>query len=275
MKKTNVTLTVLALSGLLALAVVTGCQAPRAGESADVDPPASLEETVAELVEREVTLREAERERAPAVVVASPAPRPAPSPAPAPAPEPETIAVDLVAGTVLDIELGDALSSDTNLAGDPVRARLASPVVADGVVVVRTGAVLTGEVVETIPSKKFGGKSLLTVRFDLIDDGAVTLPIEAFLVVEGRGQKKKDAATIAGAAAGGAVLGRILGNDDKTESTAIGAVVGAAIGTAVAAKNANDPAIVEAGTIVGVALESPVRADVVVEDGSVVAILTP
>ena len=100
----------------------------------------------------------------------------------------------------------------------------------------------------------------------LSDEITLTLPIDTRLTVEGKAQRKRDAATIGGSAAGGAVLGRVLGKDSK--GAALGAVLGAAIGTAVATRNPGDPVVIAAGRRVELNLESAVDVAVAVPDGA-------
>jgi len=184
-----------------------------------------------------------------------------PEPAPEPVPEPvsRSARLTLPASTALVVEIGADLSSETSVAGDAVTAFVLDDVIVDGLVAIPAGSTVLGFVGEVVPQRKLGGQARLTVDFDTLalPDGE-RLPIQAALVAEGKPQKKKDAATIGGAAAGGAILGRILKKDDKTEGTLLGAAVGAAIGTAVASRNAGDPAVVAAGSTVDLVLAAPV-----------------
>jgi hypothetical protein len=189
-------------------------------------------------------------------------------PASAPEPVPQVVMLTLPAATPLEVELRDALSSETSLVGDPVRAVLTRDVLQDGLIALPAGADLVGSVVEAVPQKRIGGQARLAVEFDRVElPSGESVAVLARLDSAGKKQKKKDAVTIGGATAGGAILGHVLGGDDKTQSTLIGAVLGGAIGTAVAAKNQGDPVVLEPGMVSELELESPAHVAVTVPQG--------
>lgn len=240
---------------------------------------ANREETVALREEeldarmREVDARIAELERR---EVRSVAPVPAPETGPPfprrfdrseleTKPAPQVVQLTIPAATPIEVELRDTLSSEVNLAGDPVRATLIRDVLQDGLVVIPAGSDLFGTVIDAVPQKKFGGQARLALEFDRIElASGESVAVRTGLDLAGKKQKKKDAATIGGATAGGAVLGRVLGGDDKTKSTVIGAVLGGAIGTAVAAENRGDPVVLDSGTTLELELEVPTHLSVTV-----------
>lgn len=171
----------------------------------------------------------------------------------------QPVVVTIPSLTRLEIDLADAISSETNLAGDPVTATLAQDVVIDNRVALPAGSELQGVIAQAVPTRSFGGQAQLEISFDrLIATDGRTLPIAAVLDLTGQRQKKKDAATIGGSAAGGAVLGRILNDKDRDAGTAVGAAVGAAIGAIVAANNKVDPVEVPAGTPLVLTLDAAV-----------------
>lgn len=182
---------------------------------------------------------------------------PAAEPAPAPAPEP--VVKTVPAGTALDLEFTDGVSTATSAIGDTFRARVVKDVAFDGIVVVPAGSTVTGTVTDVKGlDKKIGGKARLALSFD-----SLTLPwgesakIQAAWSMEGKSETAKDAATIGGAAAAGAILGRAVAKkDDKKDGTAIGAVVGAAAGTAIAAKTKGEEIELGAGAPISVVLEA-------------------
>jgi hypothetical protein len=181
----------------------------------------------------------------------TPAPTRAPAPAPA-EPEPQYVVVDIPAGTELEVELLDALSSGTNQVGDPVRGQLVYDLVADGVLVAPAGAQLFGSVTEVVPLKKFGGQPSITMAFESIEsEDGTPLPVLASVKQAGKKQAGRDAAKIGGAAAAGAVIGHQVDSDKGKE---IGALIGGAIGTAVAAKTGKEVELA-AGTAIVVVLE--------------------
>jgi uncharacterized protein YcfJ len=175
---------------------------------------------------------------------------------PAPKAAPRSALVELPAGTELEVELLDTLSSGTNRVGDPVRALLVGELVAEGRRVAPAGAAVWGTVTEVVPLKKFGGQPRLAVAFEslAIEDGT-TVPVLASHVEAGAKQAGRDAAKIGGGAAAGAVIGHQVDGDKGKE---IGALIGGAIGTAVAAKTGKEVELA-AGTTIVVALETDVR----------------
>ena len=222
-----------------------------------------LEARLADVEAREAVLDRLERAVSEAEVARQPVPvvePPAIESPPPPEPEPQTVMVKLPAATRLRLEFLEPLSSETSLAGDPVRAMLAEDVVGQGgLVALPAGSTVLGTVTEAVAEKKIGGQARLALRFDKIATPAgYRAAIEASLDASGRPQKKKDAATIGGSAAGGAILGRVLSND-RDKGTVIGGIIGAAIGTAAARANKGDPVLIEAGSRAVVELELPIH----------------
>lgn len=167
-------------------------------------------------------------------------------------PEPHFVTVSVPAGTALEVELLDPLSSGTNQVGDPVRARLVSEVIAGGKRVASAGAELQGTVTEVVPLKKFGGQPSISVAFESLGvEGGESVEIAAWLSQAGKKQAGRDAAKIGGGAAAGAVIGHQVDDDKGAE---IGALVGGAIGTAIAAKTGKEIELA-AGTMMIVVLE--------------------
>jgi len=177
----------------------------------------------------------------------------------APAPAAKMISVTVPAGTALEVELLDSLSSGTNQVGDAVRAKLTSDLTIDGKRVATAGAELYGTVTEVQPLKKFGGQPAIAVAFEELDaDSGETLAIEAWLSEVGKKQGGRDAAKIGGGAVAGAIVGHQVDDDKGSE---IGALVGGAIGTAIAAKTGKEIEV-PAGTMMFVVLEGDASARV-------------
>jgi len=174
-------------------------------------------------------------------------------------PGPSFVTLSLPAGTELEVELLDSLSSGTNQVGDPVRARLAGDLVVEGKRVASAGAGLQGTVTEVVPLKKFGGQPKISVVFESLGvEGGDSVAIVAWLSEAGKKQAGRDAAKIGGGAAAGAVVGHQVDDDKGAE---IGAIVGGAIGTAIAAKTGKEIELA-AGTMMFVVLESDAQARV-------------
>ncbi len=201
------------------------------------------------------------------VVEAEPEPAPSLSPAPLPAPaappEPRTVLVTVPAGTELEVEFLDSLSSEVSRVGDEFRARVARQVLADGRVAVPVGSIVRGTVTEAVSLKKVGGRARLALEFDRLEiPSGDRAEIRVSFADQGKSETKKDAATIGGAAAGGAIVGRLLNRSNKTKGGTIGAILGAAVGTAVAARTEGEEVSIERGTVVGLKLDAPVRLEV-------------
>ncbi|HEX7182117.1 MAG TPA: glycine zipper domain-containing protein [Thermoanaerobaculia bacterium] len=196
--------------------------------------------------EREVEL-EPEREAEP---------EPEPEIEEEPRPEPATVP----AGTVLEVEFLDSVSSQSSRPGDSFRTRIASDIREDGRVVIPRGSEIVGEVTEATPLRKVGGRARLALKFtDLVLPSGQSLPIEASLVEQGRSETGRDAATIGGGAAGGAILGRILNRKDRSKGAIIGAVIGAAAGAVLASRTPGEEVTIPEGTMVNVELNDSVR----------------
>lgn len=169
---------------------------------------------------------------------------------------PRFVLVDVPAGTELEVELLDTLSSGMNQVGDPVRGRLVGDLVAEGRQVAPAGAEVLGTVTEVVPLKKFGGQPMITMVFEsLVTADGGSVPLMASHVAAGKKQAGRDAAKIGGGAAAGAVIGHQV-DDDKGKE--IGALLGGAIGTAVAAKTGKEVELT-AGTTIVIALENDVQ----------------
>ncbi len=262
------------ISGLLVLgllaAVAAGCSGPApqvepatdetgydtpAGDSgsdpaldqAPLEPPAPAPKPAATPKPRSTPKPAADTAGAPA-----PAP-PAQQPA-APAPPPVTVA----AGTLLDVEFLDTLSSATAVAGDPFLARLAYDVVQNGEVVIPAGSTVFGTVTEAVSLKKIGGRARLGLEFTSLElPSGRSAALNAVFAEEGKSETKKDAATIGGAAGAGALLGRELKDKDRKKGALIGAIVGAAAGAAVAAKTEGQEVEIPGGTVIAIELAAP------------------
>lgn len=173
------------------------------------------------------------------------------------------IPATLAAGTQLEVEVVNKLSSESSGVGDVVEGRLVSPVNVGERVVLPAGTGLVGRVTEVVPTKKIGGQARLGFSFESLElDNGERIPIHSTFARAGKSQTKKDAATIAGAAAGGALIGRTVKKKHRSKGTAVGAVAGAAVGTAIAAANEGDPVVVPAGSVVLIELQRSVEVSV-------------
>jgi hypothetical protein len=175
---------------------------------------------------------------------------------------PEEREVVVPAGTVLQVSLGETLSSHDTAVGERFDAVLLRDVAIDGVVAVPAGSRLGGRVTEATPARKIGGRARLTLVFEELDLGDRQVPIAASIAQVGRSERAKDAAIIGGGTIAGAVLGEEV---DDGDGGVIGAIVGGLAGTAAAKKTHGKPVVLEAGTEVSVRLESPVELTVTLD----------
>lgn len=149
---------------------------------------------------------------------------------------------ELPEGTNIPVRLTDTVDSETASVGQNVRGTVTTNVSVGGDVVVPSGSIAKGEVVEVKSAKRFGGQAMIAVRFDEVETpGGSDIPVNGRIEDFGKKQVGKDTATIAGSAAGGAILGEVL--DGKPVE---GAIVGGGIGTAVASRKGQE-AVLSAG----------------------------
>lgn len=238
---------VLSMLALVALVAACGQPAQTPDASAEVTDAQSDSTATDAQVDEQPAADSAARPAALSTSVKTP---------PAEEPAPRYVVVDVPAGTELEVELLDPLSSGTNQIGDPVRARLVGDLISDGRRVAPAGAEVLGTVTDVVPLKKFGGQPSISMTFESLataDGGSV--PLMASHVAAGKKQAGRDAAKIGGGAAAGAVIGHQVDGDKGKE---IGALIGGAIGTAVAAKTGKEIELA-AGTTIVVALESDVQ----------------
>jgi type IV secretory pathway VirB10-like protein len=253
---------------------------PDAGAQRDLE---ALDRRIAErqaaLDARERRLRERERaqreapapEPVPEEVIEEPAAAPKPEPAPEPEPEPEIAPAEpeapaaprevrVPAGTVLNVEILEGLSSQSSQPGEIFRARVSSDVTADGGVAIPAGSEVVGVVTEAVPLRKIGGRAKLALKFtDLVLPSGSTVPLRASVVQQGRSETGRDAATIGGAAAGGAILGRVINKGDRSKGGLIGAVIGAAAGAVIASRTPGEAITIPEGTRLDLKLDDEVE----------------
>jgi hypothetical protein len=174
----------------------------------------------------------------PAPMPAAPAPAPASapvlaSPEPAPRVEPPPVeaphTVTIQAGTVLNVRIGETLSTKRNQSGDTFLATLDQPLVVDGFVIAERGARVEGRVVEADPGGKVQGTAHLIVQLAKLNtaDGQHVRISTASFTKQAGSSHGTDAAKIGAGAAIGAVIGAIAGGG---KGAGIGAGVGGAAG---------------------------------------------
>ncbi|MGD8279095.1 MAG: hypothetical protein PVH00_13750 [Gemmatimonadota bacterium] len=190
-------------------------------------------------------------------------PPPLPEPEPATPPAPVMVTSTVGIGTTLSVTLDQALSTETNQAGDGFTATLEEPVYAsDGALLFPAGATVRGRVVQVQKSGRIGETAMLNLAFEAISVGDRSYPLEASVVSANpervsRQSGGETAGKVAVGAAAGAILGRVLGGSGK--STVKGAVVGAAAGTAIAMGTADVDAVLRQGSVMVIKVDAPIE----------------
>jgi hypothetical protein len=157
-----------------------------------------------------------------------PPPRQEPPPPPPPPPPPAFHNITLNPGTTLPIRITQTLDSATTQQGETFTGTIASDIVSDGVVVIRTGTPVTGRVVAVQEAAHYKGSSLLTVELTSINRRGEPLTVNTEpYSVQGKGRGANTAAKVGGGAAVGAILGGIIGGG---KGAAIGAAAGGGAG---------------------------------------------
>lgn len=169
-----------------------------------------------------------------------------------------TITKTVPAGTTMQLELVDSLSSANSSPGDSVQAHVVQDIMVDGRVIIPANAEVSGHVVNARGLKKIGGRALLSLEFTTVETSSGETPIRAAWSRLGKSETKKDAAIIGGSAAGGALLGRVLDKNHEARGTLMGGVIGGAAGTAIAAGTNGQEIQLGSGTHLTVSLQAPV-----------------
>ncbi|MBI4422423.1 MAG: hypothetical protein HY554_01775 [Elusimicrobia bacterium] len=132
-------------------------------------------------------------------------------------------------GTVLTVELVDALSSGKDKAGESFRAKLQDGVWLRGRVAVPPGATVRGAVTEAIPSGRVKGKAKLSVRLAALELEGRSYELSTdTLTYSGSGHGGKHFGSGFMGALQGALYGVLFGGKD-------GAIIGAGAGAAAGA----------------------------------------
>lgn len=169
---------------------------------------------------------------APASLPPAPEPQAAPEAAPRvelPPPPPEPHTVTIPAGTVLNVRIGETLSTKHNQPGDTFLVTLDQPLVVDGFVIAERGARGEGRVAESDAGGRVQGVSHLTIELVKLNtaDGQHVRIRTASFAKQANSSVKQDAAKIGAGAAIGAAIGAIAGGG---KGAGIGAGVGGAAG---------------------------------------------
>jgi hypothetical protein len=176
--------------------------------------------------------------------------------APPPPPPPVAKTVTIPSGTVIPIRMTDTLDSATTQSNTVFHGSLAGDLIADGMVVAKSGTSVVGRVITAKDATHFSGSSELSIELTRIDtvDHPVDVVTDAF-TKNGAGRGKNTAIKTGGGAAVGAILGGLLGGG---KGAAIGAASGGGIGAGVNGVTRGQQVQIPTETLVSFHLQSPV-----------------
>jgi hypothetical protein len=165
--------------------------------------------------------------------------------------------VTISAGTLIDVRLGETLSSDKHQAGDTFFAALAEPLIVDGFVIAERGARAEGRIVEVLEAGRVKGTASLTIELTKVttSDGQKIPVRTASFLRKGESSIGRDARNVGIAAAIGAAIGAAAGGG---KGAAIGAAAGGAAGGGVVATTRGKAAVLPAETRISFRLDQPV-----------------
>ncbi len=175
---------------------------------------------------------------------------------PPPPPAPVVKTVTLPAGTVIPVRMTDTLDSQSTQSNTVFHGSLAGDLIADGMVVARSGANVVGRVITAKDATHFSGSSELSIELTRVDtvDHPVDVVTDAF-TKQGNGRGKNTAIKTGGGAAVGAILGGLLGGG---KGAAIGAASGGGIGAGVNGVTRGQQVQIPTETLVNFRLQTPV-----------------
>lgn len=170
-------------------------------------------------------------------------------------PQPHTVTI--AAGTLINVRLGEGLSTERNKPGDVFTATLDQPLVADGFAIAERGAHVLGRVVESDQAGRVKGLARLTIELTQISTSDnQKIPIRtAQFEKQGPESKGEDAAKVGLGAVLGTIIGAAAGGG---KGAAIGAGAGAAAGGGTVAATRGKPSVLPVETRISFRLDQPV-----------------
>jgi hypothetical protein len=165
--------------------------------------------------------------------------------------------LEIPAGTVLEVRLDQALSTERNRAGDRFQATLEVPVDIGGREVLARGTRVQGHVTTSRPSGRLEGRAVIGITLDAVESQGQMVPIATSLDTRAsEAHKKRNIEVIGGGAGLGALIGALAGGG---KGAAIGAAAGAGAGTAGAAAIGKKEVEIPAETVFRFTLKEPVE----------------
>jgi hypothetical protein len=177
----------------------------------------------------------------------------------APAKEPviTTMPMDVPSGTDLVLTLETSVSSETAKPDQPVRARVAKPVVVSGMTVIPEGATVTGAVVSAQRSGRVKGRAAIALRFNEVIVMNTPYRISTTRISrQAEATKGEDAKKIGIGAGVGTAIGAIAGGK---KGAAIGAGIGGGAGTGAVLATRGDEVTIPAGATLQTEITETVR----------------
>ena len=168
-----------------------------------------------------------------------------------------TMPMDVPSGTALILTLETPVSSETAKPDQPVRAKVAKPVVVSGMEVIPAGALVTGAVVSAERSGRVKGRASIALRFNQVTVLSTPYRITtARIAREAEATKGEDAKTIGIGAGVGTAIGAIAGGK---KGAAIGAGVGGGAGTGAVLATRGKEVSIPAGATLRTTITETVR----------------
>lgn len=188
-------------------------------------------------------------------------PEPTASPVPIaetnPIPPPKPLSVVIRPGTLIQVRLGETLTTRVSHVGDTFLATLAAPLVVDGWVIAERGARAFGAVVESDKAGRVKGVAQLSVQLTKIttSDGQ-RVPVNTLTFSEtGRTSRREDGVKVGALAGIGAAIGAIAGGG---AGAGIGALAGGAAGTGDVMATRGKDAVLPVETRISFRVQQPV-----------------
>ena len=176
---------------------------------------------------------------------------------PAAPPQPMLMAMDVPAGTPLEITLETPVASDTATAEATVRGTVAKAVVVSGMTAIPAGAPVTGTVVAVERSGRVKGRASIALRFNQVVVANTPYRIQTTRIVRQAAATKGEDATKVGIGAGiGTAIGAIAGGK---KGAAIGAGVGAGAGAGAVVATRGDEVSIPAGATLRTTIDESVK----------------
>jgi hypothetical protein len=192
------------------------------------------------------------------VIAPDPATPPPPPPPAETSPEPpQPRSVTIASGTLVNVRLGETISTEWSRQDDSFMATLDEPLVIDGLVIAEKGARANGRIVDLVEAGRVKGTSHLSLELTslMLSDGQKVELRTARFEKEGPSSKAEDTQKVGIGAAIGAAIGVIAGGG---KGAAIGAASGGAAGGGVVAATRGKPALLPAETKISFRVEQPV-----------------